>query len=133
MKDPMFYQKERKQHYITGGVIGFFIGCIVTFVACLLIQTTIYALDDSKEPLDKVYEEEIAQPPITYFDVKHKNKVYRLHTGMPKDSVIQLLGQPESSSMYNYTHLVIERMTFGEYSDCLRLTFENGKLKEYNY
>jgi len=22
---------------------------------------------------------------------------------------------------------------FGEYSDCLRLTFENGELKEYNY
>ena len=64
---------------------------------------------------------------IRYFDVKSKKGEVRIHTGMPKDSVIMLLGKPSKFMSTEYSdEITYESGPYG--TDMLMIDFEDGKV-----
>lgn len=70
---------------------------------------------------------EFEKKDIRYFYVKSKKGEAKIHTGMPKDSVIMLLGKPNG---YNSTEYLDEiTYEYGPYNtNMLSIEFENGKV-----
>lgn len=65
--------------------------------------------------------------PIEYFQVTNGKKEVTIHTGMPKDSVILLLGQPTEFDSNNYRDEITYNYGMMGLSS-LTIEFENGKV-----
>jgi hypothetical protein len=67
---------------------------------------------------------------IQYFDVTTKKGTFTLHTDMPKDSVMLLLGKPDKTNVMTLGGDVHEDYEFkkSEY-DYVRIEFRNGLLE----
>lgn len=64
---------------------------------------------------------------VRYFEVRSKKAKATIHTGMPKDSVILLLGQPTEFTSTDYIDEITYR--YGNYdTNSLRIEFEDGKV-----
>ena len=102
---------------------GFVIG--VLFAAYFFSGSPVKS-SDRKNPFQNdsyLYEEE--EMPIQYFQVRSKKGKATIHTGMPKDSVIILLGQPTEFTTNSYTDFITYR--FGPYdTNSLRIEFSDG-------
>ena len=73
--------------------------------------------------------EEYAEPerPVQYFQVRSKKGKATIHTGMPKDSVILLLGQPTEFISRDYIDQITYR--YGSYDlNYLQIEFEDGRI-----
>ena len=74
------------------------------------------------------------EPSSQPFEVVTKKGTVKLHLGMPRDSVIMLVGKPDYIKSHSqYGRDIIEELGYSinsDYSD-LNFTFENGKLKEF--
>ena len=66
--------------------------------------------------------------PIQYYQVESESAEATIHTGMSKDSVIVLLGQPTEFDYNEYCDRITYR--YGEYGFCkTEIEFEDGKLE----
>ena len=57
-----------------------------------------------------------------------------LHLGMPKDSVILLIGKPDDYNSHSISNIIIEEIGYKVKNDVvedLTFTFEDGKLKSF--
>ena len=87
----------------------------------------------SSPDLDKDYDEfedyaKEEQQDIRTFNVRSKKGKATIHTGMPKDSVIMLLGEPTEFISSEYMDNISYR--YGNYDlKVLQIDFENGKVK----
>lgn len=74
--------------------------------------------------------EESQQP----FEVLTKKGMVKLHLGMPKDSLIMIVGAPDDISSHSSYKTIIEELKYNVkdkgYTD-LTFEFENGKLKDF--
>ncbi len=98
-------------------------GCLGVFVCVVLfVVYSIFIVSGNSEPK--------AQP----FDVETKTGKVTLHLGMPKDSVILLLGEPDESEAHSIGSLIINEIGYKVkdkgYAD-LTFRFENGKLESF--
>jgi signal peptidase I len=65
--------------------------------------------------------------PIQYYQVESESAEATIHTGMSKDSVILLLGQPTEFDYNEYCDRITYR--YGEYGFCkTEIVFEDGKV-----
>lgn len=65
--------------------------------------------------------------PIQYYQVESESAEATIHTGMSKDSVILLLGQPTEFDYNEYCDRITYR--YGEYGFCkTEIEFEDGKV-----
>ena len=105
------------------------VGC--GFVLGILFSSYFFAVSpltssDRERPLQNdsyLYEEE--QKPIQYFQVRSKKAKATIHTGMSKDSVIILLGQPTEFTSNSYMDDITYR--YGPYdTNSLRIEFSDG-------
>ena len=73
------------------------------------------------------------QQDVRTFNVRSKKGKATIHTGMPKDSVILLLGEPTEFMSTDYMDEISYR--YGNYDlNVLKIEFENGKVKSvYQY
>ena len=109
-------------------------GCLLTFGALflLVIILTFYYSYSPNVPLsfDSLGDNiEKAQP----FEVLTKKGMVTLHLGMPKDSVIMIVGKPDDVRAHTYGSTVEEVIGYkvkGESFADLNFTFEDGKLKK---
>ena len=69
------------------------------------------------------------------FEVQTKNGVVKLHLGIPKDSVILLVGTPDNSNSHSIGNTIYETLEYkvkkDDYCD-LSFEFEDCKLKSFN-
>ena len=69
------------------------------------------------------------------FDVQTKTGIVQLHLGMPKDSVILLLGKPDNKSASSIGNTINEELDYYSTDDAtetLYLRFENGTLESFS-
>ena len=70
----------------------------------------------------------------TWFEVTTDKGKARLHLGMPKDSVILLVGDPDESSAHSVGSTVYESISYktkGSEIPNLTFEFESGKLERF--
>lgn len=102
-------------------------GCLgyLLFVGCLFLFFIVFMFWNAGDDYNK------SRP----FEIITKHGTVTLHLGMPKDSVIMLVGEPNNIRSHSeYDNDIIEVLEYSikdKYND-LSFTFENGKLKEYN-
>ena len=71
----------------------------------------------------------------TPFEVMTKKGTIKLHLGIPKDSVILLIGKPDDIESHSIGNTVVEEIGYKVNSDVypdLSFTFENGKLESFS-
>ena len=74
-----------------------------------------------------ISEDNESDRPVQFFHVRSKKAKATIHTGMPKDSVIILLGQPTEFISTDYHDEITYR--YGSYDlNSLRIEFRNGKI-----
>lgn len=118
-KDPavlrhhVFIEKDNRMNGCLGIVLEIFVVILILRIGIFLIGVF---LPDEKEPI-----------PLQYFHVKSEQGEASIHTGMSKDSVIILLGQPTE---YDYNKLYDEIIyRYGEYGmNYTEIKFENGEV-----
>lgn len=97
-------------------------GCLSFICFLILVFAVFWFSSGSSEPK--------AQP----FEVETKTGKVTLHLGMPKDSVILLLGEPDESEAHSIGSLIINEIGYKvkdkSYAD-LSFRFENGKLESF--
>ena len=98
-------------------------GCFGLFVCILVFVLVVFwSASGSSEPK--------TQP----FEVETKTGKVTLHLGMPKDSVILLLGEPDESEAHSFRGGIINEIGYKVkdkgYAD-LTFRFENGKLESF--
>ena len=77
------------------------------------------------EPSSEEPDEE--EPESVYIDIDTGNRMVTVHTGMSKDSVIALLGQPTEFDYNEYCDRITYR--YGEYGSCkTEIEFKDGKV-----
>lgn len=125
--------------------LGIVIGVAVTLVAVFIFIAIFQrppVHDNTLESLDKemdkqieslLYEEPVYEEPVdtNYFNIETKKGRVVLFTGMTKDSIISLLGEPHSfraSSSLGTEHMRYD--VEGGVVGNLSLTLEKGKLTE---
>ena len=95
----------------------------VLMLAYFIFVVIVYSLDgDSKAE-------------TTWFEVTTDKGKAQLHLGMPKDSVILLVGNPAESSAHSLGSTVYESIGYkikGSEIPNLTFEFENGKLERFN-
>lgn len=80
--------------------------------------------------MDRVEDDIEDRLHIQYFDVTTKKGTFTLHTDMPKDSVMLLLGKPDKTDVMTLGGDVHENYDFKkEEYDYVRIEFRNGYLK----
>ena len=79
-----------------------------------------------KEPSSEDPDEE--EPESVYIDIDTGNSMVTVHTGMPKDSILKILGQPSSSNFGDRYHETCEYNLPGH--KWVHLVFSEGKLKK---
>ena len=112
---------------------GLKVGCgfIIGFMVCLFLMLFSFSnsgpLDSVIDDLEDLNEIESVNKEIRYFQVRSKKAKATIHTGMSKDSVILLLGQPTEFMSTDYIDNITYR--YGEYNgNALRIEFEKGKV-----
>lgn len=78
------------------------------------------------EPSSEDPDEE--EPESVYIDIDTGNSMVTVHTGMPKDSILKILGQPSSSNFGDRYHETCEYNLPGH--KWVHLVFSEGKLKK---
>jgi len=78
------------------------------------------------EPSSEDPDEE--EPESVYIDIDTGNSMVTVHTGMPKDSILKILGQPSSSNFGDRYHETCEYNLPGH--KWVHLVFSDGKLKK---
>ena len=78
------------------------------------------------EPSSEEPDEE--EPESVYIDIDTGNRMVTVHTGMPKDSILKILGQPSSSNFGDRYHETCEYNLPGH--KWVHLVFSDGKLKK---
>ena len=78
------------------------------------------------EPSSEDPDEE--EPESVYIDIDTGNSMVTAHTGMPKDSILKILGQPSSSNFGDRYHETCEYNLPGH--KWVHLVFSDGKLKK---
>ena len=79
---------EKKDGCLTKGIK---LGCGVIIAMHIMVFIMCFALGFCKGSSD---DKEALSSPVQYFQVTNGKKEVTIHTGMPRDSVILLLGQP---------------------------------------
>lgn len=103
---------------------GFILGFIVSIFLMVFYFSFSGPLDSVIDDLDEI---ESVNKEIRYFQVRSKKGKATIHTGMSKDSVILLLGQPTEFTSTDYTDNITYR--YGNYDiNSLRIEFEKGKV-----
>lgn len=87
----------------------------------ILVQRTTMDEPSSEDP-----DEE--EPESVYIDIDTGNSMVTVHTGMPKDSILKILGQPSSSNFGDRYHETCEYNLPGH--KWVHLVFSDGKLKK---
>lgn len=119
-----------------GGCLGdglkFGCGFIAGAIFMLILMVAFFYFNTSQE-LDEAYKDyeesaKVEQQDIRTFNVRSKKGKATIHTGMPKDSVILLLGEPTEFMSNEYVDNISYR--YGNYDlKVLQIDFENGKVK----
>ena len=119
-----------------GGCLGdglkFGCGFIAGAIFMLILMVAFFYFNTSQE-LDEAYKDyeesaKVEQQDIRTFNVRSKKGKATIHTGMPKDSVILLLGEPTEFMSNEYMDNISYR--YGNYDlKVLQIDFENGKVK----
>lgn len=100
-------------------------GCLLVFGVLMLIYLigTFAFMSGSSE-------KEVPQ-----FEVMTKKGMVKLHLGIPKDSVILLVGTPDDSNSHSMGNTIYETLQYkvknDDYCD-LSFEFENGKLESFS-
>lgn len=103
---------------------GFILGFIVSIFLMVFYFSSSGPLDSVIDDLDEI---ESVNKEIRYFQVRSKKGKATIHTGMSKDSVILLLGQPTEFTSTDFIDNITYR--YGEYNgNSLRIEFEKGKV-----
>ena len=103
---------------------GFILGFIVSIFLMVFYFSSSGPLDSVIDDLDEI---ESVNKEIRYFQVRSKKGKATIHTGMSKDSVILLLGQPTEFTSTDYIDNITYR--YGNYDiNSLRIEFEKGKV-----
>ncbi len=105
-------------------LIGFVLGIVCTLGVLAVIAAATSANSRSE-----------IKVPISYFDAKTKKGKVRLHTGMPKDSVLMLCGEPDefrSSTIQGHNMEHAGYMVKDRYVSDLEFTFIDGVLTDYS-
>ncbi len=101
-------------------------GCLLLFGVLMLIQFIgILRFSSVKD----------TKAETTWFEVTTDKGKAQLHLGMPKDSVILLVGNPAESSAHSLGSTVYESIGYkikGSEIPNLTFEFENGKLERFN-
>ena len=99
------------------------IGCLICLVIIGLL-CILYISSGSKSEYNQ-----------TPFEVMTKKGTIKLHLGIPKDSVILLIGKPDDIESHSEGKAIIEEIGYkvntDDYPD-LNFTFENGKLESFS-
>lgn len=103
-------------------------GClIVVFLIVAFIVYTFYVFMTSVSDSEEASKNR-------WFDIQGKSGIVKMHLGMPKDSVILLLGAPDKVWSHSSGKDIIEDISYcinnDKYPDLI-FTFENGELKEF--
>ena len=101
---------------------GFIAGIFVT-----LMGLAYFSVSDPLYQSINIDDSEDLKKEVRYFEVRSKKAKATIHTGMPKDSVILLLGQPTEFMSTDYIDEITYR--YGNYDiNSLRIEFEDGKV-----
>ena len=76
---------------------GFLAGVAASILAMVVLGISMSGNSfpiNGVEEQESIFDDVTEEGDIRYFDVKSKKGEVRIHTGMPKDSVIMLLGKP---------------------------------------
>ena len=71
----------------------------------------------------------------TPFEVRTKKGLVKLHLGIPKDSVLFLIGEPDDYQSHSIGNTIIEEIGYkvnNERYEDLNFTFEDGKLVSFS-
>lgn len=89
--------------FIGGTIFGAFLAVFIIFAT--VGKTTITEMNQVLETLVKSLSEEVKlldkEPEVQYVEVKGKNGVVSLYTGMTKDSAQTLLGKPDLVNLHS--------------------------------
>ena len=99
------------------------IGCLICLVIIGLL-CILYISSGSKSEYNQ-----------TPFEVMTKKGTIKLHLGIPKDSVILLIGKPDDIESHSIGNTVVEEIGYKVNSDDypdLSFTFKNGKLESFS-
>ena len=112
---------EKKDGCLTKGIK---LGCGVIIAMHIMVFIMCVALGFCKGSSD---DKESLSSPVQYFQVTNGKKEVTIHTGMPRDSVILLLGQPTEFDCTKYHDRISYR--YGKYGSCeTEIEFNNGKV-----
>lgn len=104
-------------------LIGFLAGVICTIGVLFVFAA--FRSNSQQAQLEQI------QQNVAYFEVKSKNELVKLHTGMPKDSVTMYFGTPDDYSINQIYGRSVEFVGYkinNKYVSDLNLTFEDGFL-----
>lgn len=122
------------------GSLAIVIAIYVVYLMVMPLAVSYYAVSKVHSPEKKVYVEDnpsMEPSPITidgveqetvYIDINVGKTTVKVHTGMPKDSVLQILGQPSSSNFGDRFHETCEYNFPNQ--KWVHLVFNDGKLKK---
>lgn len=101
-------------------------GCLLVLGVMILISTLLMVSGIGSDSSDN------QQP----FEVMTKKGVVKLHLGMPKDSLVLLVGKPDDIKSHSVGNTVIVEYGYKVKEDYLspdlKFTFEDGKLREFS-
>lgn len=128
---PIYVEKKRSGCLADGLKVG--CGFILGIVCTIMFSGIFYFVSAPKaEDID--YEDKIpslygdSKGEVQYFKVRSKKGKATIHTGMPKDSVILLLGEPTEFISSDYIDEITYR--YGNYDlNSLRIEFRKGRVK----
>lgn len=123
---------ERKRNGCWGDALkigcGFIAGVLATIFFSAFFYSSFAVRDD--DTVLESYKAPITEDTpkrVRYFQVRSKKGKATIHTGMPKDSVILLLGQPSEFMSTDYIDYIAYR--YGNFdSNYLRIEFKEGKV-----
>ena len=108
---------------------GFILGVIFTSMMAFFWSSKSMERINEDYSVPNSEEELFDEPerPVQYFQVRSKKAKATIHTGMPKDSVILLLGQPTEFISTSYHDEITYR--YGSYDlNYLQIEFRNGRI-----
>ena len=103
---------------------GFLVGALLTILVFFITGISISDYSEHKVPIQN-------EAQVQYVDVKGKKGNATLYIGMPKDSVLILVGKPDQVNMQTLGGNTFEDWGYklkNEYVSDLDITFIDGKL-----
>ena len=110
-----------------GFILGVIFTCMLGFFWSAGPTEKITGAKDYPSLTDGLEEYAEQERPVQCFQVRSKKGKGTIHTGMPKDSVILLLGQPTEFVSRDYIDQITYR--YGSYDlNYLQIEFEDGRI-----